>query len=163
MACELVPKRITNDFDDYTEYENAVYNAYLNSYSQKQFTYNSKPIREKRHPLIAGKSCTFWHIVSSGTNEDNKLPDFNRYETVSWPGFILSYCLDNCSSKLVWKNKRGSHTRVLIYCQDIDYLVVLDEHEDYYLFWTGYPVTYTHTKNKLLKEYNDYISSNSSL
>ncbi len=155
MPCEHIPARITNDFDDYSAYEAVVYDAYLTTYSGKHFLFDGKPIYEKKHPLISGKSCTFWHIVSSGPDEALKLPDFNRYETVSWPGFILSHCVDNCESLRIWKNKRGSKSRILIYCQDIDYLVVLDEREEFLLFWTSYPITYNHTREKLLKEYTE--------
>ena len=41
-------------------------------------------------------------------------------------------------------------------CEDIDYLVVLDERKDYYIFWTAYPIEHANRKRRLLQEYNDY-------
>ena len=161
MSCEYVPDKLINTMDDYTEYEEAVYQEYMKTFSNKEFYFNGKRIAEKKHPLIAGKSCTFWHIISSGDCEAEKLPDYDRYETVGWPGFILGYCLDNCKEKLIWETKRRSKIRVLIYCTEIDYLVVLDKREDYYIFWTAYPVKYDHTKRKLLQEYEDFLKKQS--
>ena len=158
MSCNKIPSRIMQaDYaGDYSVYQNAVYQLYLKTFSEKQFYYNGKPIHEKLQPKVSGMSCTFWHIVSSGADEEHKLPDFNRYETVAWPGFILEYCLSNCSSVLQWKNTRSTTKRiakrVLLFCPEIDYLVVLEEREDYYLFWTAYPVNHEHVRNKLMKE-----------
>ncbi len=159
MSCEHVPERLINSFGDYSAYEDAVYQEYLKTFASKTFTYEGKRIAEKRYPLIMGKSGTFWHIVSSGDTEALKLPDFDRYETVGWPGFILSYCLDNCTTKLIWENKRHSKTRLLIYCTEIQYLVVLDKRDNFYVFWTAYPVKYEHTQKKLLKEYKEYLEN----
>ena len=160
MGCEHAPERVTNTFNDYSEYEDAVYQEYLKSFSNKNFTFNGKKIVEKKHPMIAGKSGTFWHIISSGDDEASKLPDFNRYETVGWAGFILEYCLDNCTSKLVWEVKKHTKTRVHIYCPEIEYVVVLDKREDFYIFWTAFPVKYQHTKQRFMKEYKEYLEKN---
>ena len=32
----------------------------------------------------------------------------------------------------------------------------VDERKDFCLFWTAYPTTYSHTKEKLMKEYTEY-------
>lgn len=160
MGCMHVPQRITNTFDDYKSYEDAIYQVFLKSFSYKKFTYCSKRIVEKKYPLVSEKSGTFWHIISTGDNESNKLPDFNRYETIAWPGFILDYCLCNCQSLLIWEAKKKGKVRVHIYCREIEYIVVLEKHTEYYIFWTAFPVIYEHTKKKLLKEYNNYLEKN---
>ena len=158
MSCSHIPEKLTNTFGDYTEYENAVYQVFLNTFSGKQFSYEGKPIYEKKHPLVSGKSGTFWHIISSGDNEASKLPDFDRYETVGWPGFILEYCLAQCNNRLIWEVKKHTSTRVHIYCPDIEYVVVLDKRDGFYIFWIAFPVKYGHTKRRFLKEYHDYLS-----
>ena len=141
---------------NYEEYENDIYAAYQSTFESQEFSWGEKPIRQKKHPMFKGKSGTFWHIISSGDSEESRIPDFRRYERVTWPAYILSYCKDNCDKILVWKNQRKNKTRILLWCQDIDYLVVLDERKDFCLFWTAYPTTYSHTKEKLMKEYTEY-------
>jgi len=162
MNCTTIPPIIELDSynGNYAEYENAIYNAYQSSFEDHRFFWNEKPIVQKKYPLLKGKPATFWHIISSGSEEENRLPDLRRYERVTWPGYFLGYCKDNCDKLLVWKNKRNNKTRILLWCQPIDYLVVLEEHPTYCIFWTAYPIIYSHTKEKLKKEYYNYIKDN---
>lgn len=162
MPCNKTPSIIElDDFSgNYEAYEDAVYALYEETFEKCHFDWLGKPISQKRYPMFKNKSGTFWHIISSGPEEISRLPDLRRYERVAWPAFILDYCKNNCNQLLIWKNKRKGKTRILLWCQDIDYLVVLDERDKYCLFWTAYPVTYKHTKEKLLKEYNEYMKQN---
>ena len=134
MKCDHIPQIIEYDSYDgnYEEYENDIYAAYQSTFESQEFSWGEKPIRQKKHPMFKGKSGTFWHIISSGDSEESRIPDFRRYERVTWPAYILSYCKDNCDKILVWKNQRKNKTRILLWCQDIDYLVVLDERKDFF-------------------------------
>lgn len=158
MNCELVPDLIyLSDYNgNYQDYEAAVYQTYLDTFDAGSFSWNGKRIVHKKHPETRGMSATFWHITSSGSEEANRTPDLRRYETIAWPAFILDYCLYGCQELLVWKNRRKGKTRVLLWCQDIDYVVVLDERKEFCVFWTAYPVTHRHTREKFLKEYEQY-------
>lgn len=161
MQCKKIPEIIELDTynGDYQLYEDAVYNLYKTTFEQNSFSFDGKRISQKRIPLYKEKSCTFWHIISTGPIEDERTPDLRRYERIAWPAYILNYCQNHCSNLLIWKNIRKGKHRILLWCRDIDYLVVLDERKDYCLFWTAYPVERSHTKQKLLKEYNAYIES----
>ena len=57
----------------------------------------------------------------------------------------------------MWKNKRKGKSRIVLWCTEIDYVVILDERADFLIFWTAYPVTYQHTREKLLKEYHEFL------
>lgn len=163
MQCKTIPNLIELDsYDgDYEQYENAVYNAYKITFENNQFYFKGKRIAHKKHPLYKDKSGTFWHIISNGPQEETRLPDLRRYERIQWPAYILGFCQLNCDKLLIWENCRNRKNRVVLWCQQIDYVVILDQRADYYIFWTAYPVTYSHTRKKLLKEYNNYISNNS--
>lgn len=104
-------------------------------------------------------SGTYWHIVSSGNDEKSRIPDLRRYERIEWPFTIIHNCLNSCNKILVWENKRKGKNRILIYCDEIRYLAVLDNRGSYYFFWTAYPIDYEHTRKKLLKEYNKYAKA----
>ena len=157
MCCERIPDLIfMEDYDgDYEKYEAAVYSLYNESFAKERFYWGDKPIRHKKHPLIKGMSATFWHIISTGEGQ-NELPDLRRYERIAWPAYIMDYCLNCCESLKVWKNKRKGKHRILMWCEDIDYLVVLEERAEYCVLWTAYPVTWKHTKEGLQRDYEDY-------
>lgn len=162
MSCEKIPNLIELDtFDgDYFQYEEAVYASYKDTFENHKFYMNGKPINHKKHPLYKGKPGTFWHIISNGPDEDKRTPNLRRYERIAWPAFILDYCKNNCSNILIWKNNRKGKSRIVLWCREIDYVVILDERADFFIFWTAYPVSYRHTREKLLKEYQEFSKSN---
>lgn len=163
MQCKTIPELIELDNynGDYKQYENAVYDLYNITFENHQFYFKGKRIVHKKYPLYKNRSGTFWHIISNGTQEETRLPDLRRYERIQWPAYILSYCQTNCDKLLIWENTRKGKHRVVLWCQSIDYVVILDQKPEYYIFWTAYPVTYSHTRRKLLYEYNNYISKES--
>lgn len=161
MGCNKIPALIEiNDYDgDYAVYEQKVYEIYDNTFGKHEYEYQGKKVIHKKYPEFQDKPSTFWHIISEGECEEERQPNLERYARIAWPAFILSECMLRCSKLLIWENHRKGKTRVLLWCQDIDYLVVLDKRKDYYLFWTAYPVTRKHTKVKLQKEYDNYLKN----
>ena len=163
MKCNKVPKLVELEQynGSYSEYEDEVYNIYNETLGElldeNKLYWEGKKIVQKKHPIYKNRPGTFWHIISSGKDEASREPDLRRYERIAWPGFILNYCKENCKNILVWKNKRKTSNRVLIWCRDIEYLVVLDERKEFYIFWTAYPIEHSHTKEKLMREYKEYI------
>lgn len=161
MACDKIPDIIELDTynGDYEKYEEIIYSVYLETFEWEKFIWENKPIVQKKHPEYKDKAATFWHIISSGSNEQERIPDLRRYERIAWPAFILKYCKDNCSDILMWKNTRRGKTRILLWCKTIKYVVILDERADFCVFWTAYPIKYKHVEEKFLKEYNEYKKS----
>lgn len=165
MVCEKTPN-ITKleDFNgDYCEYEKEIYRLFSKDFIDKKMYFKGSLVSHKKYPLRKEMSGTFWHIVSSGNDENNREPDLRRYETIEYPAFIIENCPDICPNILVWENTRKSKRRILIYCTSIRYLVVLEKKDSYLIFWTSYPVTYNHHHEKLLKEYNEYSKNRSSI
>lgn len=159
MNCNIPDIIELSSFDgDYGKYEEAVYSLFCKDFNNQDLFFRGLKIGHKEHPKYKDKSATFWHIISSGPDEADRSPDLRRYERISWPFYILKQCIDQCDQLLVWENIRHGETRILIFCQNIDYLVVLSKRNNYLVFWTAYPVTYPHTKRKLLKEYNEYMA-----
>ena len=112
----------------------------------------------KRHPMEQGKEATFWHLISEGRVEDERLPDLRRCERIRWPRPIIEHA-DDPPIK-VWENKRKGEKRICIWFEDVEYLVVLALRKGYILLWTAYPVTRPHRKRKLQKEYEAYAKAN---
>ena len=148
--------QFTDYSGDYFEYENAVYELFFKDFIDTKPVFKGQALALKRYPIFKDREATFWHIVSEGSVEFDRTPDIRRYERISWPKKVIEYCHASCIKIKVWENKRNGEKRILLWCEDIEYLVVLADRKDYILFWTAYPVTEEHRKRKLQKEYEEY-------
>ncbi len=132
----------------------AAYQIFKQDFVTTRPIVNGKPLALKKYPLVAEKEYTFYHITHEGSDEDDRLPNIDRLECIPFPRPMI----DNLNHPYlkVWENTRKGKTRLLIYHEEEAYLVVLELRESYSLLWTAYPVDREHTKEKLLKEYDDY-------
>lgn len=154
-----MPKLILlEDFEgDWKLYLNAIYNCFCDDFIKQKAEYEGKKISLKKHPLLNGKEATFWHLISSGETETNRLPDLRRCERIKWPKAIIDNN-DNNSVK-IWENIRKGKNRVCLCFGDWEYVVILDKRKGYILLWTAYLITQRHTKIRMKKEYEKYIKS----
>jgi len=110
----------------------------------------------KKYPILAGKIGTFWHIISSGKDEQSKEPETDRCVKIKWIRFMI----ENSNSLYVWENerntKKGMKQRICISDLNFDYVVILEERSPYVLLWTAYPLIYKHSKQKARREYDLY-------
>ena len=137
-----------------TAFIEAAYRIFKRDFVTSHPNVDGKPIRMKKYPLVNEMEYTFYHITHEGTDEDNRLPVISRMEYVPFPRPMI----DNIKHPYlkVWMNARKGKDRMLIYHEAEEYLVVLEIRQDYALLWTAYPIERQHTKEKLLKEYEDY-------
>ncbi len=143
---------------DWSSFFDAVYSAYEADFCDTTPLFRGKRLGVKRHPKIEGRDATFWHMISEGSDEQARTPDIRRCERVQWARAIVEHCDED--SVLLWKNRRGRSTRILLWCPVAEYLVVLDERSTYVLFWTAYTVDQPHRKKKLQREYEAWKSEN---
>jgi hypothetical protein len=108
----------------------------------------------KRHPVEKGKEATFWHLISEGKSEKDRLPDLRRCERIRWPRPIIEH-YDQPAIKF-WVNERKGEKRICLWIEGEEYLVVLAKRRGYVILWTAYLVTGTRRKMKLEKEYQTY-------
>jgi hypothetical protein len=142
---------------DWDKYLSTVYGFFERDFIKNKPRFRREKVNIKRHPVINGKEATFWHLISEGKYEEDRLPNIRRCERVRWPFSIIENCDREINIK-IWENERGGEGRVCIWLsfENEDYLVVLAKRSDYLLFWTAYPLTYENTKRKLQKEYETY-------
>ncbi len=143
---------------DFKKYFEDVYNAFKEGFIDSKPFFNNVQVGVQKFPLVDGIHRTFYHITHEGEVESNRTPDLRRMERIRFPRFIIDNIPNN--ELLVWKNSRGKDSRVLIFNEAEEYLVVLTERKDYYLFWTAYLVEQNHSKRKLLNEYEAYKNAN---
>jgi hypothetical protein len=136
---------------DWDRYLAALYAFFRQDFIDTSPSFNGVKLSLKRHPVIQNKEATFWHIISEGDAEADRLPDMRRCERIRWPRPVIEHSSEAVVK--VWKNKRNKETRVCLWLEDAEYLVILAERRGYTLLWTAFPVTREHRKRKLLKEY----------
>lgn len=77
---------------------------------------------------------------------------------IRWPRAIIT----THDTKFVkcWKNSRKGEERVAIALEDFSYVVILADRGDYVLLWTAYWVEQEHRRQKLRREYEEYMRQN---
>lgn len=154
-----MPKLILlEDFEgDWKLYLDAIYKCFCDDFIKQKVEYEGTKISLKKHPLLNGKEATFWHLISSGETETNRLPDLRRCERIKWSKAIIDNNGNN--SIRIWENIRKGKNRVCLCFGDWEYVVILDKRKGYILLWTAYLITQRHTKLRMKKEYEKYIKS----
>jgi hypothetical protein len=139
---------------DWERYEATLYEIFCRDFMKGDLAYGGLPVRLKRHPVLDGKEATFWHLISEGSVERERLPDLRRCERIGWPRALIEQAADPCLK--VWENTRKGEKRVCLWLEAEDYLLILAHRNSYVLPWTAYMVTEGHRKRKLQREYEDF-------
>jgi hypothetical protein len=139
---------------DWQRYLNALYEFFKKDFVESQPIFEGKRLGLKRHPMSNGKEATFWHMISEGNEEEERIPDLRRCERIRWPRPIIENSRNSVVK--VWKNIREREARVCLWLEPQEYLVVLASRKGYILLWTAYVVDQPHRKRKLQKEFEEY-------
>jgi hypothetical protein len=143
---------------NWERYLDAIYEIFRQDFISTAPSFRGQRLRLKKHPMTNGKEATFWHLISEGNSEADRVPDLRRCERIGWPKPVIEN--DGHSDIKIWTNKRGNETRSLLWIEDQDYLVVLADRKGYLLLCTAYLTTRDHTKRKLRKEYEAFRKTN---
>lgn len=147
-----------NDFGgDFKNYLSAVYAVFHNDFIKHQPIYEGLKVSVRKYPEVDGMHRTFYHITHEGEDEANRQPDIRRMERIRFPRFVIENQKHN--EILIWKNKRGKDERIILFNDAQNYIVVLTDRKEYYMFITAYYIETEHRKRKLLKEYETYIKA----
>lgn len=138
--------------NDWARYCDQLYAFFHADFIHSKPIFETLSVNTKRHPEYNDKAATFWHIISEGSNEEERVPDFRRCERIRWPRPVI----ENSQAVKVWENDRKGQKNICIWAEEEEYVVILRKREGYFLFWTAYLVTHEHMKRKLAKEYQDF-------
>lgn len=143
---------------DWDRYLAAIYAWFVRDFVESKPVFRGRPIRLKRHPVSLGKEATFWHLVSEGRVEEEREIVLRRCERICWPRPVIEHSIDNAVK--VWENvrttKKGTESRICLWLEAEEYLVILADRKEYLLPWTAYLVERPHQKAKLQKEFDVY-------
>ena len=153
---ELPELILMEDFGgNFDTYNQAVYDVFQQDFIKSRPTFNGTKLRLKKHPYVDGKEYTYYHFTHSGGIEIDRIPDFRRMERIPFPRPMIDN--SNYTDLRVWRVKRGSKERILIFSETEQYLVVLENSGEYILPWTAYYIEYPNKIRRLIKEYEEYI------
>lgn len=128
-----------------------VYDAFHQDFVANKPNFRGKRLGLKRYPEYDGKSATFWHMISEGSQESERTPDLRRCERIRWPKPIIE---NDTDPKLkVWAEPKGANKRIHIWFELEGYLVVLDDRKDFILPWTAFYIEYDHQRRKYNKRF----------
>lgn len=139
---------------DWQRYFEAVYAAFEQDFVMSKPEFRGKRLGLKRHPEYDGKSATFWHMMSTGEDEAERLPDMRRCERIRWPRPMIDNSTDPVLK--VWAEPKGKWQRIHIWFEQEGYLVVLDDRGDFMLPWTAFFIEYEHERRKYNKRWQRY-------
>jgi hypothetical protein len=141
---------------DWKQYIEVVYAYFKSDFVDTKPRFGNRPVKLKRYPLLDGKEATFWHVTSEGKDETQRVPDLRRCERIRWPRPIIKHFEDKAIR--CWPNKRSRDKRIILWFCEQDYVVILADRKKYVLLWTAYYVSYEHTRQNLLAEYEEYVN-----
>ena len=151
------------DLNEYPYYEERLYQIFSECYEEGKLYYKDIPVKMKHYPPDYIPKTGFYHLICENYqhtgNEDDRSPNLSRCARIRWPKAIIQDCAQNCLSLYIWENERRGKQNILLYCPEVDYVVVLGKRANYLLLITAYPVEYENKRRDLLKEYTDYCKN----
>src|SRR5206468_952563 len=97
--------------------------------------YKGRPVTLRVDPRHDGKVWAFWHCISDGPDEAERIPDPRRLERIAWIRPLIEHVgqpgLDD------WVTERGSDLRTCLWLAE-SYLVVLAHRAWHYRLITAY-------------------------
>jgi hypothetical protein len=127
-------------------YLERIYRVFRADFCGAPFTFDGKRVALKRYPIEAEKEATFWHFISEGPVEAERLPNMRRCERISWPKAVMLNVNDAAVRR--WVEKRGTEDRIHLWCVPADYIVVLADRGSFVLPWTGFALEFQHERRK---------------
>lgn len=140
---------------EWQTYCNILYAIFTHDFMETPPAFEGLTVSAIRAPMYEGKSGSFWHLISQGDVEEERLPDLRRCERIRWPRAII----DHADDVKVWRNTRKNKIHVCLWLKEENYLVVLGQRNGYFILRTAYLIENEHQQRKLQKEYEAYIAS----
>lgn len=145
---------------DWNKFLEAVYGIFERDFKSSCPEYEGFPLVYDSR-LEARKEMAFWHLIQRhDCRAQDRIPDLRRCERIPWPKPIIEHPTDKAVS--VWKNARKKRnrrfqTRVLLWLEKLDYIVILAERPREMVLITAYCTDIKSQREKLIKERDKYL------
>ena len=145
-----------NDFDgDWDAYEAALYEIFVRDILRHDLRFRGIPVNARRVPEHNRKWACFWHLISEGRVEDDRIPDLRRCERLPLIRWIIENA-DTAATVDAWEQARRGGGRNWLLWHREEYLVVLAQRRDYFLLKTAFCTDRAHRVGKFRKERDAY-------
>lgn len=137
----------TGDWDTYLD---ELHTIFIETLSNRKVLFSGLPVSLRKNPTYKDKSFTFWHLISEGEKEEERIPDIRRCERLAW----IHWIIENAATSddiFCWENKRGTHNHIVIWFDKENYVVILEKRKSYFLLKTAY-FTKPHRASTFRKE-----------
>ncbi len=145
---------------NWNAYIEKIYTHFQIDFVENRTLFQSAPVFVRYHPAYDNKGATFWHLISEGALEADRIPDLRRCERICWPRSLIENELE--LDIKIWESfrpwKGQEQRRYNISLSDFSYLVVLAENSTRLDLVTAYPIERQSTKIKLEREFESYTS-----
>lgn len=144
---------------DWEAFLAAVYQIFERDFKQSAPSYSGRRVAHDTR-IEDGKEAGYWHITCRYEARTRaREVDLRRCERIPWPRPMIEHSADRQLS--MWKDERKKpgrprQTRVLIWLESLDYIVVLAERPRAMILVTAYCVDIESHKQKLRKERDRY-------
>lgn len=159
--CKRLPARLEYSLFayDWKEYKEGLYRIFQRDFIKGTVIFNGKNVDIIHEKYFEGKERSFWHIISEGGTDVNRIPDINRCASIPWIKPIIEDD-GNCSSYRLWTkyHDKTKKNRCYIWCKDINYMVILEDRVSHYKLITAYNVASYNIK-RYEKDYKKYIET----
>lgn len=135
---------------DWPSYEEDLYQIYLADIVNARLSFKGLPIRCQYRPPAKNKHFGFWHVISEGDVEDDRLLDFRRCERIRWIAYLISHA-DTDADISWWENQRGRNTHVVIWHEHENFAVILAKRNEFFLLKSAYCAE-SHRRKMFVKE-----------
>lgn len=151
------PPELLRFLGDWPAYEDAVYATFMETFVNARIRFRGQPVKAQFRPDSHGKGFSFWHVISEAPNRGNRnevdrIPDIHRCERIRWIAWSIHQAAVGDAEVSWWENNRGCDTRVVIWAERDDYVVVLAKRRGYWLLKTAYTDVKPHRRRSFEAE-----------
>jgi hypothetical protein len=149
----------TDFYGDWVKYMEAAYMVFRRDFIESQPMFHRQHwVRCRRDPICEGKEAGFWHCISTGPDELNRIPEIRRIECIRWIRAIIENVED--ASVVFWVRHNGNEPRWHL-CFNEEHLVVLGERKGrngltYFQLITAFDTLLEHQKRKRRREREEW-------
>lgn len=143
---------------DVEVYLDAVYQYFREDFVDSQVWCLDRRVCINKTPIHDGKETTFWHIVSDGPMEAERIPNLRRCECVRWPRPIID-ALSTADRIVWWKSFQDRRWRLKLALPDFSYVVVLADLPKRVFLITAFRVDRRQSRKKLWRECQQYCGT----
>lgn len=158
----MVPPDLMPFSGNWTTYVESVYARYHADLVENTTSLWGRPVKLRWNPTTNGKPFNFWHVVSEGEEEDERLPDLERCSRIAWIAWVIQCCDRGLDCVRWWLSERstsrGRSARLVLWAHEHEYVVILEPRDGFALLVSAYPVRGRRTE-KLAKEHAAFSSN----